>query len=147
MTKSIPSVLEGSLDLDDLEGLDYVALLDVVVVLDTDTALHSGDDFLGVLLASLEGSQVSGVDNDAVTDKTNLGALGELSFLDEGTGDRADLRYLERLLDDSSRGNFLFLLRLEHTFDTVLDLVDRVVDDGVETDFDSFLLCSAARVR
>ena len=39
-----------------------------------------------------------------------------------------------------------FLLGLEHTFDTVLDFVDGVVDDGVEPDFDTLLLGEVPRI-
>lgn len=48
------SELEGSLDLDDLVCLDYVANLDVVEVLDVETAVHAGENLLYVVFVAFE---------------------------------------------------------------------------------------------
>ena len=122
-------LIERLLDLGYYEGLDHVTDLDVVELLDSDTALHSGRNFLGVVLVPLEGCDVTGVDHDTVTDKATLGRLGDLSVTYEATGDRSYLGNLEGLLDLCGSGDLLLLDRLEHTFDTVLDIVDRIIDD------------------
>ena len=46
--------LESSLDLNNMECLDDIAFLEIIEFLDTETALHSGTNFLGVVLATLE---------------------------------------------------------------------------------------------
>ena len=60
------AILQRPLDLDDVEGLDDVAFLDVVVAGDAHTALAAGGDFLGGVLADLQGAELAGVDDDAV---------------------------------------------------------------------------------
>ena len=51
---------------------------------------------------------------------------------------------MEGLLNLCSCSNFLFLLRLKHALDTVSNLIDGIVDDGVETDFDTLFLCEVS---
>jgi hypothetical protein len=55
-----------------LEGLDGVADLDVVEVLDAQAALVTVGHFLGIVLESLEIAEVAGVDHDAVSDQAYL---------------------------------------------------------------------------
>ena len=62
---------------DDLIGLNYIPNLDIVVVQDVQTAVLAGNNLLDIVLEPLEGAEFSGVDNDAVTDDTNLGSALE----------------------------------------------------------------------
>ena len=118
--------------------------MDVVETLQRAAAFEAGHDFLGVVLAPLEGCEGAGVDHDTVADEADLGLGDELAFLDLAAGDGADLGDLEGLLDLGGGGDLFLLLRLEETLDTFLDLVDTVVDDGVEADFDALLLRGTA---
>ena len=77
----------------------------------------------------MQGGKFSGINHDTVADESDLGLLNHLSVTDDATGDSADLGNLEGLHNLGSRSNLLFLLRLKHTFDTALELVDTVVDD------------------
>ena len=76
---------------DDLIGLNYIPNLDIVVVQDVQTAVLAGNNLLDVVLEPLEGAEFSGVDNDAVTDDTNLGSALELALADNRAGDGSDL--------------------------------------------------------
>ncbi len=122
--------LERLLDLYDVEGFDDVANLDIVEVLDTDAAFHTGLDFLGLVLAPLERRHFAGVDHDAVADEAYL-ALGEFAVAHQAAGNGAHLGNLEGLLDLGGSGNLFLLFGLEHTLQTVLDLVDGIVNNRV----------------
>ena len=52
--KLCAEALQRPLDLYNLECLDDIARLDIIVLVDTDTALHSGHDLFCVILAALE---------------------------------------------------------------------------------------------
>ena len=52
--KLCAKALQRPFDLDNLECLDDVARLYVIVLVNADTALHSCEYFLGVILAALE---------------------------------------------------------------------------------------------
>ena len=49
--------LQASLDFYNLEGFDDVSGVDVVVAFKAATALHAGGDFLGLVLAPLQGGE------------------------------------------------------------------------------------------
>ena len=122
-------ILESSLDLFDCVSLDYVADLDVIVALDIKTAVHTHVNLLDIILESLERSEFSSVHNDTVADHAHLRCTGKLTFANDTSGNCTDLRNLECLLNLCSSGNNLLLLRLKHTLDTALKLIDTVVDD------------------
>lgn len=46
--------LQRPFDLDNLECLDDIARFDIIVFVNSDTALHAGGNLLGVILAALE---------------------------------------------------------------------------------------------
>lgn len=46
--------LQRPFDLDNLECLDDIARFDIIVFVNSDTALHAGDNLLGVILAAFE---------------------------------------------------------------------------------------------
>ena len=59
----------------------------------------------------------------------------------------ADLRHLEHVAHVDGRNDLFLLLRREHPFERLVDVVDGVVDDVVRPDVDLFLLCQTARVQ
>lgn len=46
--------LQRPFDLDNLECLDDITRFDIIVFVNSDTALHAGDNLLGVILAAFE---------------------------------------------------------------------------------------------
>ena len=61
------------------EGFDNVADLDVVEVFETDAALEVADHFAGIVLMTLEGSDLAGVDHHAVAQEAGKSGTGELA--------------------------------------------------------------------
>ena len=81
-----------------------------------------------------ERSQLCGLDYDTVTYDTYLVAAFDLTLTHNTSGDRTHFGDVERLQHLEGRCHLFLHLRSQHTFHSSLDLVDRVVDDGVDTD-------------
>src|SRR5207248_7677333 len=73
----------------------------------------------------------------AVAKQTRPGVAPDLAGHDQATRDRADLGGLEDLANLRAAELDLFVLRLEHALQGLLDLVDRLVDDRVVADVDA----------
>ena len=95
----------------------------------------------------MQGCEFSGVNHYTVADEANLGLLHHLAVADDATRNGTDLGNLEGLLNLGGGDNLFLLLRLKHTLDTILDIVDTVVDDGVEADFYTLLLGGTAGIH
>ena len=67
---------------------------------------------------------------------------GQLAFSDDASGDGADFGNSEDLHDFRRADNLFLHHRFEHAFDGILDVVDRIVDDRIEADFDLLLSAS-----
>lgn len=79
------------------------------------------------------------VDHDTVADHADRGVAGRLAFSDDASGDGADFGNSEDLHDFRRADNLFLHHRFEHAFDGILDVVDRIVDDRIEADFDLLL--------
>src|SRR4249919_2194017 len=124
-----------------LEGFDDVALLDVLVVPQDETALEALADLGCVVLLPLQRRQVEVVRHDgAVADQSYLGVASDHTAGDHAAGDVAELRRAEDRADLRLAEGRLLELRLEHALEGRLDLLDRVVDDRVVADLDAFLV-------
>src|SRR5262249_46499880 len=138
-------LLQRPLHLLGRERFDRVALLDVVVAVELDTALEAGAHFLGVVFHTPEAGEFAGPDRLAVADQpAGPGALDQ-AVADETAGDRADLRDLERLPHRRVALDDFLLDRLEHAFERLADLIDHVVDDLVGADIHAALFGQAPR--
>src|ERR1700694_465203 len=84
------------LGLFDLVGLDDVAFLEVLVPLDADAALQSGDHFLDVVLEALQTGDLSLVDRLGVAQQFRGRAARDPAVLHPGPGDDSELRDLDR---------------------------------------------------
>ena len=73
--------------------LDDVADLDVVEVLDVQAAVHTGADFLDVVLVTLQGAECARVNHDTVANDTDLGVAGDLAVQDHAASDGASCLY------------------------------------------------------
>src|SRR4051794_31218411 len=131
----------GPRDLLELEGLHDIALLDVVVAADHQTALEALADLGDVVLLTPQRRQVGALDHDgAVADQTHLGVAPQQAAGDHAAGDVADLGAAEDRADLRLAQGRLLELRLEHAPEGRLDLLDRLVDDRVVADLDALLL-------
>src|SRR5258708_7750888 len=123
-----------------LEGLDDVALADVVVALDADAALVALRDLARVVLETAQRADLARVDDDRVAHEPDLGLARDLALGDEGARDRARLGDVEDLAHLDLAHELLARDRGEHAHHGLLDVVDGVVDDLVELDVDALLL-------
>ncbi len=64
--------LSAALNLNHHEGLENIALLDVIEALETDTALIALHNLTGIVLEAFEGGNLILEDHDAVTDNADL---------------------------------------------------------------------------
>src|SRR3954462_15966714 len=83
--------LQRAGDFLDLEELELVAFLDVVVVLQLDTALEAFLDLAHVVLHPLERLEFARVDDHVLAQQAEMRAAGDLVGGDHATCDRADL--------------------------------------------------------
>src|SRR3954466_4097354 len=91
--------LERLLDLTGLEELQDVALLDVGVALEHDSALLALIDLGDVVLEAAQRADPAGPDDRAVADQAGVRIARDLAVGDDAAGDRADAGGLEGLLD------------------------------------------------
>src|SRR5262245_2375082 len=85
--------------LDDLVGLDDVALLDLVPAGDHHAALVALLDLADVVLEPAQAADLALVDLDGVADDAQVRLPVDLALGDHAAGDRAHLRDRERLAD------------------------------------------------
>src|SRR6266852_3303697 len=118
----------------DLVGLDDVALLEVLVPVDPDAALESGQHFVDIVLEALETLDLALVDRFVVSQDLGGRPACDLAVHYPRPGDNAQLRDLDRrehfgaTLPDLDEG------RLVETLDGPLDVVGDVEDDVVAAD-------------
>ena len=86
------------------------------------------------------------MDDDTVADDVCLVLVVHLAFGDETTGHGAHLADLEDLALLHLARDDLFLDLVEHTDHGTLDVVERIVDDGVGVDLHAFAVSQFARV-
>ncbi len=134
--------LELAPNLDLLKGLDDVAHLYVIIVLDIDTALETRDHFLGFVLEALERLQLTRMDDHTVADDAHLVGTLDLAIGDHTAGDGADLAHLEGLQYLQIGCDLLANVWREHALEGVADIFDSIVDDRVGADLDAS--CSAS---
>src|SRR5829696_439903 len=139
-------LLERLLDLAGLEGLDHVADLDVLVVLEHDAALETGLNLTDVVLEAAQGTDPAGPDHRALAHEPDRRAADEAAVADRAAGDRADARGLEELEDLSLAERLLDLLGLEHALHRRPQVLGHLVDHRVGADLDALALGGAASV-
>ena len=66
----------------DLIGLDDVAWLEIVIILDADTALEAGGDFFRVVFEALERGHFAFVDHARIAEQSDVGATEDLAVDD-----------------------------------------------------------------
>src|SRR5207244_4107289 len=114
--------LRGPGDLATLEGLDLVAVLDVVVVLDQHAALEPRRDLAHVLLEALERGDGPLVHDGAVPDQADVGRAPDDAVGDVAAGDRAEPAGAERGSDLELAGDLLDDVGLQQAHQRVADV-------------------------
>src|SRR4029079_2620356 len=131
-------------DLAFLERLDHVAGLEVLIVLEADTALEAVAHLAHVVLEAPQRGDLALPDDRAVAQEAHLGTTGDDATRDVATRDLADARHREDLSHLGIAGDDLFVLGLEHPDQRVAHVVEHAVDDLVGADLDAFALADLA---
>src|SRR5580765_3642085 len=79
------------------EGLNHVALLYVIEVLEVDTALHAVAHFAGIVFEALERTDSAFVNLHAIAHQANIGIALDDAVQHIATGDGACLGHAERV--------------------------------------------------
>src|SRR5215212_859571 len=127
-------------DLDDLEGLQDVALFDVVEVLDADAALEALADRAYVVAETLQGGDVALVDHGSVAHHANAIVARDLTPGHVAARDGTHARNPEESAHLGSARLVLCGLGSEHAAHGGFYLLERLVDHVVGTDLHTFAL-------
>src|SRR3989338_4086200 len=82
---------EGTRHFLDLKELELIALFDVVVILELDTALEAFLDFAHIVFQALQGFDLSGVDHHVFAQQTEVCVAGDLARSNHTTRHGTDL--------------------------------------------------------
>src|SRR5687768_4453902 len=126
--------------------LDDVVDLDVVEVLDTDTALEAFLHLAHVVLEPLERRDDALVHLDALAHHAHARLAVDHPAAHHAAGDGADLRDLEDLADLRLAQDDFALLGTQHPLERGAHVVHRLVDDAIELDVHPFALGRRAGV-
>ena len=129
------------------EGLDRIALLDVVEVVNADAALIARGNLPGVILEALEGSDLALMNHDAVANNAHLRIAGYLALLHIRARDGADAGDLEGVAHGNTAQLHLLKYGLEHALHGVLHILNRVIDDAIGAHIDVLAICGCAGRR
>src|SRR5438270_98292 len=133
-------------DLAFLEGLDDVALLEVLVVLEADAALEALAHLADVFLESPQRRDLALPDDRALAQEPHLGPARDDAVRDVATRNPPDARHREHLADLCVAGDDFFELGLEHADERVVHVGEQVVDDLVEAHLHALALGNLARL-
>src|ERR1041384_3793423 len=134
-------------DLLDHVTLDLIAELDVVEVLEADTALEPFTHFRGVVFKSSQRGDASFPTDHAVADQPGACVAANDPVDDHAAGDGAHARHAEDFAHVGFAENLLFFDFLEHADHRGLNFFFDLVDDRVQPDIDAFLLREFVRAR
>ena len=130
--------LQRSSDFLDRVTFDNVAGLEVLEILEAQTAFAAGFDFFDVILEMLEaGDTAFELDGFAANDADAADAL-EPSAVDVTAGDLGAFGELENLADFGAADDGFLGFGFEKAFHGFFNLVEEFIDDGVEFDLDVF---------
>src|SRR6266850_240985 len=133
-------------DLLDAIGLDEVADLDVVEILDADAALEALAHFAYVFFEPLERRERAVVHLDAVADDPHAAGAGDHAALHEASRDGANLRDLEQLTDLGLPHDHFLLFGGQQAFHGRLHLFHRLIDDAVGADLHALAIGGGAGI-
>src|SRR5262249_1848978 len=123
-----------------LVRLDDVAGLDVLIPLEREAALVPGRNLADVLLEALEAPDPPVVHDALAPEQARAAAARDLPVGPRAARDLADAGHDERLPHLGTPEDLLLQRRLEESLERVAHVVQRLVDDGIETDVDALAL-------
>src|SRR5664280_1773176 len=126
------------------EGLDDVAIFQVLVVGETNAALKARLHLSRVILEAAQRSDRALPDNGALAQESNLRTTGDDAVADEASGDGADLGNAKHFAHLGFAGDDLFVDRRQQSQHGRLDLLDQLVDDLVGPHLDTLSLSQFA---
>ena len=133
------------------EGFDDIALLNIVEVDETDTALEAGSHLFDIVFITFQGVEIACMDHNSVANEPRFVASVHLAFGYKGTGNSSDLRYFEYFAHLNFTCYHFFFHFIEHSDHCRFHVVDGVVDHGIGIDLYTFLLsqlaCSSRRAH
>ena len=115
--------------------------MDIVVLLQTDTALVALCHFLHVVLETLQRGDLVFEDHHAVADDADLGLTGYLTVGDIGAGDHAHIGNADRLTHLGAAENDFLILGSQHTLHSRFNFVYAIVNDAVGAHVYPVTLC------
>ena len=137
--------LQRTGDFADLEELQGITFLDVVVVLDGQTAFEVLFDFLRIVFETLERVEFAGIDDHVATQQAQLGGAAHHTRGNHTAGDRTDLADLEHLANLCGTDDFFLLVWRQHARHGQLEVVHGVVNDVVVADVHTVAFGQLAR--
>src|SRR5438094_4284441 len=138
--------LEGARHLLRTVALDHVADLDVIEVLDADSALEALAYFAHVFLESPKRRYRAVIDLDSIADHANAPLTVDDATAYGAPSDGADARDLEHLAYLGFAENDLTLLGPQESLERRPHVVHRLVNDAIEANVDTLALGSRSRV-
>src|SRR5208337_1698686 len=130
-----------------LIGLNDVFFLDIVEILNTDTAFESGLDFLDVILEPSEGTDLSVID-DYIVAKNSCPGVSFHTAVEYGAAcNHPEFWNMKGLSYFRPADHVLFVYRLEHADYGAPDVIEELIDDIIVTNVHRFLLGQLLNLR
>ena len=130
------TALQGSCHFLDLKEFELVAFLDVVVVLQLDTALEAGGDFAHIVFQAAHRFDLAGVDHHVLAQQAEARAAAHQAGRDHRACDRTDFGGHEDCADLGRADDFFALLGGQHAGHRELHGVDiryyNIIYDAVD---------------
>lgn len=145
MTRRTP--LQRSLHFLDLEGLEDISLLHVVVAGNLNTALHSLANFLRVVFVTFQRFDRVRPHDCSIANDAELRVSFDRSLDHAAAGNGSKPADVEEVLDDGPAELHFLLVRNEHPFHGLANVVADLVDDRIPPDLDPALLREKVRPR
>ena len=124
-------LVKRTLDFNLLEGFDHVPDLDIVEVVQADTALEAGLDITNVILEALERENRAGVHDNAVAQQADAAVAVDLAVLHIAAGNRTDMRDLEHIAHEDGRCDLFLDFGTEHALKRIAHILG-TLDDKIE---------------
>src|SRR6185503_11617600 len=128
-------------------GFNLVANLDVVKVLEADSAFKALANFGNVILEAPQGDDIALPTDYAVANQTGAGIAANVAVDHHRPGHSADTRNLEHFANICLADDLFTLDRLQHAYHRRAYFFFDLVNDRMETNIDGFLLGEVSGAR
>src|SRR5688572_25399452 len=117
-----------------------IANIQVVELLDADTAFETGPNFRYIILKAFQRQNLTGVNYDTIPNDPNFGVPGNSTIRNHTACNSTHFRNPEYFPNFYVGYNYFLNSWGKHTFHRIFQFVNRIVDDRVKSDVDLFLL-------